>query len=122
MVENEVYPLTELFTAQLSPNVPVVVSNTSATPNPVVLSKRLLQQAVWTSATTGSVLTGIDILPSQGQPSPPFQQGNGLLAGPNGVCASGPIAANLQSLPQTYTYKVKIGGQPGPTAVIRIDP
>ena len=122
MVENEEYPLTELFTAQLSPNVSVVVSNTNATPNPVVVVKRLLQQAVWTSATTSGLITSIEILPAAGQPSPPFQQGNVLPAGPNGVCASGPIAANLQPLPQSYKYRVKIAGQPGPTAVIRIDP
>ena len=123
--ENEdLYPETESFTALVSPNIFVVVSNSLATPNPVLLVKRLAQQAVWTSATTSALLTSIEIdVGSKPKPFPGTVV-NGILSLPastSGVCASGPIEAAVQP-PVTYTSRTKIGGAPGPRAGIRIDP
>ena len=124
--DGELYPETESFTVPVSPNVFVVVSDSRATPNPVPLSKKLQQQVVWTSATTSGLVTAIEIdFTGKPQPFAGAVAGNKLTlqAALNGVCASGPIAAGVNPSPSvSYTYKVKIGSNWGPSAVIRIDP
>ena len=126
MENEELYPETESFTVPVSPNVSVVVSNSRSTPNPVSLSKKLGQQAVWTSATTAAVVTLIEI-DFAGKPQPFAGTVAGtkltLQASPSGVCASGPIATGVNPAPSvSYTYRVKIGTNWGPSAGIRIDP
>jgi hypothetical protein len=126
MDNGELYPETESFTVPISPNVSVVVSNSRATPNPVTLSKKLQQQAVWTSATTAALVTLIEI-DFAGKPQPFAGTVVGtkltLQASSSGVCASGPIATGVNPPPAVYyTYRIKIGNNWGPSAGIRIDP
>lgn len=127
VVSNDRYPDTESFAAPVSPNVSVVISDAFATPNPVTVSIRLRQQIVWTSATTGGAVTAIEI-DFAGKPQPFAGSVNGtkltLTASPYGTCASGPIlVVPPPPLPTIeYNYKVKIGGQWGLSAGIRIDP